>query len=169
MILPINISLASDQHNFTERSIMKTSLVIARYGFALMLNYESIIRFFISICHGSLPTRRDVYDGLFGAPQYVLSFAVVFTSIVFGESVTLTLMAKVQVAHRQIKKYSIDSSFVVIFISAMARIVGDGLITIFDLSSWAFFNDIVNSLCFSSVIIFTVGILVVRRHYFFLI
>ncbi|KAL7542428.1 hypothetical protein ACHAXR_011769 [Thalassiosira sp. AJA248-18] len=171
MILPVNLSLASQQ-NFTERSIMKVALERARYGFLLMVNYESVLFFFRAAVNGGLkeasPTKY-YYDGVFGAPQYMLSFATVFFSLVMLESATLTLLSKVQVAPRQMKKYSIDSGFMVIIVSALGRLVGDILIFAFDFSSSTFFNDMVNSLCFSLIIALTAGIYIVRKHFFFLI
>ena len=172
IILPINIGLSSER-NFTERSIMKVSLEITRYGLLLMINYESLFIFLKSIFNGGSkndPTAsRYYYDGIFGTAQYMLSFAIVYSSVIALEGVTLTLMSKVQVAPRQMKKYSLDASFVVIFVSALGRLVGDALTFASDLSSWNVHSDIVNSLCFTLIIAFTAAIYVVRKHYFFLI
>lgn len=166
-ILPINMKLASER-NFTERRIMKVALEVARYGLVLMLNYESIFIFIKGIIDGPriVSSTRYHYDGMFGAPQYICSFAIIFSSIVTLESVTLQLMSKVQASPRHMKKYTIDSAFIVIFVSAVARLLGDFLIFAFDVSS---LNDIVNSLCITLIIAFTFGIYVVRKHYFFLI
>ena len=170
MILPLNLSLATER-NFTERGILKTALEIARYGLLLMVNYESILFFILSIAKGrSLrtdPSIRYYHDGFFGAPKYILSFGIVFSSIVVAESVTLTLISKVQFAPRQMKKYTTDSSFVVIFTSAMARLVGDLLIYAFQ--NRPFFNDLVNPLSFTLMVAITAIHYVVKRHYFFLI
>ena len=165
MILPLNLSLATER-NFTERGILKTALEIARYGLLLMVNYESIFFSVLSIAKGR-SLRTDPYDGFFGAPKYILSFGIVFSSIVVAESVTLTLMSKVQFAPRQMKKYATDSSFVVIFISAMARLVGDLLIYAFQ--NRPFLNDLVNPLSFTMMVAITAGLYVVKKHYFFLI
>ena len=165
IILPLNLSLATER-NFTERGILKTALEIARYGLLLMVNYESIFFSVLSIAKGR-SLRTDPYDGFFGAPKYILSFGIVFSSIVVAESVTLTLMSKVQFAPRQMKKYATDSSFVVIFISAMARLVGDLLIYAFQ--NRPFLNDLVNPLSFTMMVAITAGLYVVKKHYFFLI
>ncbi|KAL7552470.1 hypothetical protein ACHAWF_015723 [Thalassiosira exigua] len=165
MILPINMFLAA-QRNYPERGVMKDSLQIARYGLFFMVNYESIVLFVMS------PKKYSwawYYDGIFGAPQYILSFACVFLTITVLESVTLSLMSKVQVAPRQMKKYSIDNAFMVSLVASTGRLMGDLLMFTFDISSWMLFNDIVNALCFTLVIAVTAGIFVVRKHYFFLI
>jgi len=172
-ILPMNLSLAS-QRNFTERGTMKVALEIARYGLIFMVNYESIIYFFISLVKGTLSkdssTKIYYYDGIFGSAQYVLSFGTVFCSIVVLQSLALSLMSKSQVCPRQMKKYTIDNAFITLLVSAVARLVGDALIVGFDASTWALFNtDIINSICFSMVIALTVGIYLLRKHYFFLI
>mmetsp|Transcript_6910 Transcript_6910/g.12100 ORF Transcript_6910/g.12100 Transcript_6910/m.12100 type:complete len:248 (+) Transcript_6910:3080-3823(+) len=170
LILPVNMSLATEQ-NLTERVIMKKTLKIGRYGLLLMVNYESLFFFVTALFKGSPKKKSSTgyYDGIFGAPQYILSFAIVFSSIVILESVTLTLMSKVQVAPRQMKKYSIDNAFMVTFVSALGRLVGDAFIFALDISSWAFFNDIINSLCFCLIIAFSAGLYICRKHYFFLI
>jgi len=170
IILPVNMYLASER-NLIERKIAKTALEIGRCGLLLMMNYESIFIFMVGIFNDS--SSRDsstiyCYDGIFGIPQYMLSFAVVFSSIVILEAVTVMLMSKVQVAPRQMKKYTIDNAFVVIFISALGRLVGDVLIVACDISSSAYFSDIINSLCVTLIIAFTAGIYVVRKHFFFL-
>ena len=93
MILLVNTSL-STARNITERDIMKVALEMGRYGVLLMVNYESLF-FFVA---RKVSARRCHYDGIFGKAQYVLSFAIVFCSLVTLESVTLTLTPKVQVA-----------------------------------------------------------------------
>ena len=172
-ILPINLSLAS-QRNFTERGTMKVALEIARYGLIFMVNYESIIYFLISLVNGTLSndssTKIYYYDGIFGSAQYVLSFGTVFCSVVALHSLALSLMSKSQVCPRQMKKYTIDNAFVTLLVSALARLVGDSLIVAFDASTWTVINnDIINSLSFSLIIALTVGIYLLRKHYFFLI
>lgn len=81
--LPYNMHLAMER-SLTERSIMKAALSITRYGLMLMINYESIYLFIKSIFNGGM--KNDLagynYDGIFGTPQYMLSFAVVFISII---------------------------------------------------------------------------------------
>ena len=108
--------------------MIKFALVLARCGLILMFNYESLIMFIVSLVEGSLAKESSnksyYYDGIFGTPQYILSFTVVFCSVVMLESVALALMSKVQVLPRQMKKYTIDNSFVVIILSAIARLVG---------------------------------------------
>ena len=174
MILPINLTLASER-NYTERGIMKLALVVARWGLILMVNYEALFFFAISLVKGSMREESSTgriyyYDSIFGGVQYVVSFTIIFLSVVTLESVTLALISKVQVAPRQMRKYTIDTSFVVMLISALSRLIGDTLIVAFDASSWALFNnDIVNSLCFVLIIAVTIGIYFVKKHYFFLI
>ncbi len=145
---------------------MKTALRLTRLGLILMVNYESIFVFFASIYSGSLEKDSSArcYDDFIGVSQYLLSFAVIYLSDVTLESVTLTLMSKVQSSPRKMKKYTIDNSFVVILESAVARIVGDLLVHAFDVSD----QDIVNCIAFSLLIAFSAGIFVVRKHYFFL-
>ena len=81
-ILPINFSLASQRNYYTERGMIKFALVLARCGLILMFNYESLIMFIVSLVEGSLAKESSnksyYYDGIFGAPQYILSFTVVF-------------------------------------------------------------------------------------------
>ena len=174
MILPINLTLASER-NYTERGIIKLALVVARWGLILMVNYEALFFFAISLVKGSMREESSTgriyyYDSIFGGVQYVVSFTIIFLSVVTLESVTLALISKVQVAPRQMRKYTIDTSFVVMLISALSRLIGDTLIVAFDASSWALFNnDIVNSLCFVLIIAVTIGIYFVKKHYFFLI
>ena len=173
-ILPINFSLASQRNYYTERGMIKFALVLARCGLILMFNYESLIMFIVSLVEGSLAKESSnklyyYYDGIFGAPQYILSFTVVFCSVVMLESVALALMSKVQVSPRQMKKYTIDNSFVVIILSAIARLVGDVLIVIFSSEGWFGKGDIINGLTISLILAFTAGIYIVRKHYFFLI
>jgi hypothetical protein len=133
------------------------------FGDCVMVNYESIFFFILSIARGrSLrtdPSIRYYHDGFFGAPKYILSFGIVFSSIVVAESVTLTLISKVQFAPRQMKNYTTDSSFVVIFTSAMARLVGDLLIYAFQ--NRPFYNDLVNPLSFTLMVAITAGLYVV--------
>jgi len=76
-------------------------------------------------------------------------------------------MSKVQFAPRQMRKYTINSSFVVIFVSAMARLIGDLLI--FAFQSGPFFANLVIPLAFTLIAAFTAGLYVVKRHYFFLV
>ncbi len=170
MILPLNLSLASER-NFTERGVIKTALEIARYSLALMVNYQSIFFFLASIAKGRSPwTNPSIiynYDGLFGAPKYILSLVIIFSCMVVAESVTLILVSKVQFAPRQMKKYTTDSSFMVIFTSAMARLVGDLLI--YALQNRPLLHELVNPLCFTLMAAFTVGLYILKRHYFFLI
>lgn len=160
---PLNLALASVR-NLPERYFMKTALRLARLGLILMVNYESVIIFVVSICSGSMKTTRYYYDEIMGISQYLSSFAVIYLSMVALESVTLTLMSKVQHSPRQIKKYALDASFVVILESAMARGLGDLVIYAFVMSV----NDIINCLAFSLMIAFSAGIYIVRKHYFFL-
>jgi hypothetical protein len=171
LVLPFNLSLASERH-YTQRWFMKTGLQVARYGLMLMVNYESIYCFIVSIIEerslGTDPNdRHHHYDTLIGASKYMMSFVIVFSCITVVESATLTLMSKVQFAPRQMKKYVIDNCFVMIFVSGMARIVGDLLF--FTFQNWACFNELVNPFCFTMLIVFCAGLFVVRRHYFFLI
>jgi hypothetical protein len=151
----------------SERAIMKTSLRMARYGLIMMINYESLFAFVMSIYNGSpkneSPTRYH-YDEFIGAPQYLVSFAVVFWSMVTLESATITLLSKVISSPRQVKKYAIDTSFVVTFESVVARVIGDLMVYAFDVS----FKDIINCIAFALILAFTAGIYVVRRHFFFL-
>ncbi len=139
-----------------------------------MLNYESIWYFLVSVVNhirkrGTSTPTRYFYDGWVGTPQYILSFAIIYVSTVFLESVTLSLMSKVQFAPRQMKKFTLDNSFVVILVSAVGRLMGDVLVLVFDYSSWSLFNDLINSLCVSLIIAFTIGLVIVRKHFFFLI
>eukprot|EP00578_Thalassiosira_sp_NH16_P016727 CAMPEP_0181116044 /NCGR_PEP_ID=MMETSP1071-20121207/21744_1 /TAXON_ID=35127 /ORGANISM="Thalassiosira sp., Strain NH16" /LENGTH=403 /DNA_ID=CAMNT_0023200269 /DNA_START=54 /DNA_END=1262 /DNA_ORIENTATION=+ len=123
MILPINLSLAS--RNDTERGIIKAALETARNGLLLMLNYESLVFIIITIIEGGQKKTSTsyYYDGMFGLPQYTCSFVIVFSSIVTLESAGLTLMSRVQVNPRQMKKYTVDNAFIVAFVSAVARLV----------------------------------------------
>ncbi|KAL7491615.1 hypothetical protein ACHAWT_000904 [Skeletonema menzelii] len=166
-ILPINLSFSSEK-NFTERSIIKNALVVSRYGLILMVNYEAL---FYTIKNAILRSANQdhslSYDGFLGTIQYILSFAVVFFSICSLESVTLSLMSKVSPI--PLRKYSLDSSFAVIFVSSLGRIAGDVLVWVSDLSSWIFFYNIVNMLCFCLIICLLVGSYVVKKHYFFLV
>ena len=170
LILPLNTSLASET-NYTERGIIKVALTIARYGLLLMLNYESLFLFCAALANCGVPAKNLLtpYDGKIGAAQYMLCFATVFICIITLDSMSLSLLSKVQTAPRQMKKYSIDSGFVVILVASLGRLMGDLLMFAFDFSSSNFFNDIVNSLCFTLIIAFTVGIYFVRKHFFFLI
>ncbi|KAL7454959.1 hypothetical protein ACHAWC_009518, partial [Mediolabrus comicus] len=166
-ILPINWSFSTEK-NFTERSIIKVSLVIARYGLLLMVNYESLFYSMKNlIFRASNQDHSFSYDGFLGAVQYIVSFAVVFMSMVSLESVTLTLMSKV--SPNSLRKYSLDSSFAVIFVSSLGRLVGDLLIWATELSSWVFLNSIINTLCCCLIVCLLVGSYVVKKHYFFLI
>ena len=166
-ILPINWSFSTEK-NFTERSIIKASLVIARYGLLLMVNYESLFYSMKNlIFRASNQGHSFSYDGFLGAVQYIVSFAVVFMSMVSLESVTLTLMSKV--SPTSLRKYSLNSSFAVIFVSSLGRLVGDLLIWATELSSWVFFNSIINTLCCCLIVCLLVGSYVVKKHYFFLI
>ncbi len=170
IILPLNFFLASERY-FTERGVIKTALEIARYGLALMVNYQSIFFFFASIIEGRSPwtdpSTSYYYDGFLGAPKYILSVVIIFSSIVVAESLTLILMSKVQFAPRQMKKYTTDSSFMVIFSSAMARLIGDLLI--YALQNRLMLHELVNPLCFAFMVAFTVGLYILKRHYFFLV
>jgi hypothetical protein len=166
-ILPINWSFSTEK-NFTERSIIKTALVIARYGLLLMVNYESLFYSMKNLIFRSANKDHSFsYDGFLGAVQYIVSFAVVFMSMASLESVTLTLMSKV--SPNSLRKYSLDSSFAVIFVSSLGRLVGDLLIWATELSSWVFFNSIINTLCCCLIVCLLVGSYVVKKHYFFLI
>jgi hypothetical protein len=166
-ILPINFSFSSEK-NFTERSIIISALVLARYGIVLMVNYEAFYYTLKNAIFRSVNQDHSLsYDGFLGGVQYIVSFAVVFMSMVCLESVTLALMSKV--SPTLLRKYSLDSSFAVIFVSALGRLTGDVLIWVSDLSSWIFFNNIVNTLCCCLVICLFVGSYVVKKHYFFLI
>lgn len=151
-----------------ERNIIKVALEIARYGLVLMLNYESLFHFIKSIFNSSLRRDSRYYydDGWIGVLQYLLSYAIVYCSVTTLEGATLSLMSK---SSGQIKKYAIDNAFIVIVVSALGRLAGDALICTYEMSSWAFLNDIVNALCFSMIVVFTAGTFVVRRHFFFLI
>ena len=168
MIFPININLAS--RNRAERDIIKTALEVSRYGLMLMLNYESIFFFIMGII-GSGPkenkdtTTRYYYDGVLGVLQYTGCFAVIFYGVITLESSALTLMSQVQVTPRQMKKYSIDSVFVIVFVSAIARLFGDAMVFAFD----SLHPPVVNSICISLIFAFTMGIYIVKRHFFFLI
>ena len=171
LVLPFNLSLASERH-YTQRWIMKTGLQVARYGLIVMVNYESIYSFIVSIIEerslGTDPKdRHHHYDTLIGAPKYMMSFVIVFSCIAVVESATLFLMSKVQFAPRLMKKYVIDNSFVMIFVSGMARIVGDLLF--FTFQNWVCFNELINPFSFTMLIVFSSGLWVIRRHYFFLI
>lgn len=166
VIFPVNLALAS-KLNLSERYVMKTALRLARMGLILMVNYESILIVVVSICGGSLKKDSSAgyyYDEFIGVSQYLLSFSVIYVSVVTLESVTLTLMSKVQSSPRQMKKYTIDNTFVVILESAIARCVGDLMIYAFDVSG----HDIINCLAFTLMLSFSAGIHVVRKHYFFL-
>jgi hypothetical protein len=126
-----------------------------------MVNYESILIVVVSICGGSLKKDSSAgyyYDEFIGVSQYLLSFSVIYVSVVTLESVTLTLMSKVQSSPRQMKKYTIDNTFVVILESAIARCVGDLMIYAFDVSG----HDIINCLAFTLMLSFSAGIHVVR-------
>ena len=162
----MNLALAS-KRNLSERYAMKTALRVARLGLILMVNYGSILVLVVSIYNGSLKkdlSARYCYDEFIGVSQYLLSFAMIYLSVVTLESVTSTLMSKVQSSRRQIKKYTIDNSFVVILESAVARVLGDLMIYAFDVSVY----DIINCIAFFLMIAFSAGIYVVRKHYFFL-
>lgn len=165
--LPINISFSSEK-NFTERSIIKNALIVARYGLILMVNYEALFYEIKNVIFRSANNDHDLsYDGFLGPVQYIICFAIVFLSISSLESVTLSLLSKVSPI--PLRKYSLDSSFAVIFVSSLGRIAGDVLVWCSDLSSWVFFNDVVNTLCCCLVIGLLVGSYVVKKHYFFLI
>ena len=166
-ILPINISFSSEK-NFTERSIIKNALVVARYGLILMVNYEALFYTIKQFIFRSADHDHSLsYDGFLGDVQYIISFAIVFLSISSMESVTLSLLSKVSPI--ALRKYSLDSSFAVIIVSSLGRIAGDVLIWGSDLSSWVFFNDVVNTLCCCLIMSLLVGSYAVKKHYFFLI
>ena len=165
--LPINLSFSSEK-NFAERSIIKNALVVARCGIIFMVNYEALFYTIKNVIFRSANQDHSMsYDGFLGAVQYILSFAIVFLSMVSLESVTYSLMSKVSPI--LLRKYSLDSSFAVIFVSSVGRIAGDVLVWGSDLSSWVFFNNIVNTLCCCLIICLLVGSHVVKKHYFFLI
>lgn len=166
-VLPINISFSSEK-NFTERSIIKNALVVARYGLILMVNYEALFYTIKNAIFRSANHDHSFsYDGFLGPVQYIICFAIVFLSISSLESVTLSLLSKVSPI--PLRKYSLDSSFAVIFASSLGRIAGDVLVWCSDLSSWVFSNDVVNTLCCCLIISLLVGSYVVKKHYFFLI
>ena len=166
-IIPINLSFSSEK-NFTERSIIKNALVVARYGLILMVNYEALFYTIKDIfLRNSNQDHSMSYDGFLGTVQYILSFAVVFVSISSLESVTLSLMSKVSPI--PLRKHSLDSSFALIFVSSLGRIAGDVLVWVSDLSSWVFFSNIINTLCCCLIICLLAGSFVVKKHYFFLI
>jgi len=174
MVLPVNQTLATSR-NISERNTIKVALQLGRYGALLMVNYESFF-FFVTrtnamtrnACRIHLFGNHCPYDGIFGAPQYVLSFAILFCVLTTLESATLTLMSKVHVAPRHTKKYSIDNAFTVSFVSALGRLLGDVFLFAMDISSCALFKDIINSLCIFLIIAFTAGLYLVKKHYFFL-
>ena len=141
---------------------------MARYGLMFMINYEAIFFMIYDIVKGIKKWEiSTAYDKFFGVPQYISSYAIVFTSVVFLESVTYTLMSKVSPI--RLRKYSIDNVFVVVVVSALGKLAANMVISAVDLSSWIFCNDIINSLCFFLIIAFIVGGYFVRKHYFFLI
>ena len=133
-----------------------------------MINYEAIFLLIRNmIRHEKKWVMPAIYDDIFGILQYLVGFCVVFVSVSFLESSTLTLMSKVSPLH--LKRYSIDNSFIVIVLSLLGRIIGDVLISAVDVSSWIFCSDIINSLLFPLLIGYVAGEYLVRKHYFFLI
>ena len=133
-----------------------------------MINYEAIFLLIRNmIRHEKKWVMPAIYDDIFGILQYLVGFCVVFVSVSFLESSTLTLMSKVSPLH--LKRYSIDNSFIVIVLSLLGRIIGDLLISAVDVSSWIFCSDIINSLLFPLLIGYVAGEYLVRKHYFFLI
>jgi len=167
LILPINVSL-SQEKNYSERCAIKTALAVARYGLFLMMNYEAI--FFVIYDNIKGLKKWEIftaYDDVVGVPQYMTSFGIVFISIVYLESSTLSLMSKV--APVRLRQYSIDTVFIVVVVSAFGRLAGDMLVSTLDLSSWIFCSDIINSLSFLLVIAFCAGSYFVKKHFFFLI
>jgi hypothetical protein len=133
-----------------------------------MINYEAIILLIRSIIKNEKKwVMPAIYDDVFGILQYTIGFCIIFTSVTYLESATLTLMSKVSPLH--LKRYSIDNSFIVIVISTLGRLVGDLLISAVDVSSWVFCSDIINSLLLPLLIGFIAGEYLVRKHYFFLI
>ena len=96
LTLPINTSLASDRL-YTERSILKYALEMARLGFVVLLNYQSLASFFMSLVHefkGGHASAALVhtYDSWVGPAKYILGFGIVFISVSSLLSVTLTLV-----------------------------------------------------------------------------
>lgn len=166
MILPVNQTLAMSQNvHISERNIIKVALKLGRCGALVMVNYESLF-FFLT---RKVSAKHRYYDGVFGPVQYVLSFAILFCVLTILESATLTLMSKVHVSPRHMKKYSIDNTFTVSFVSALGRLVGDSFLLAIDVSSFALFKDTINSVCFLLLVVFTAGLYLVKKHYFFLI
>jgi hypothetical protein len=167
-ILPINFSFSSEK-NFTERSIIKTALVMARCGLVLIFNYEALFHSIKNGIFGGAHQDHSLsYDSFLGTAQYIVGFAIVFMSMVSLESVTLILMSKVSPV--SLRKYSLDSSFAVIFVSSMGRLAGDVLFWIADLSSRSLpSSNIINTLCCCLIICLLVGSYFVKKHYFFLI
>lgn len=133
-----------------------------------MVNYEAIYFLVRNVIKNEKKwVMPAIYDDVFGIPQYILGFGVVFVSATFLESSTLTLMSKV--SPLALKRYSIDNVFIVLFVSGVGRLVGDLLISAVDVSSWIFCSDIINSLLLPLLVGFVAGEYLVRKHYFFLI
>lgn len=133
-----------------------------------MINYEAVFLLMRNIIKNENEwVMPSIYDNVFGILQYIIGFFIVFTSVTFLESATLTLMSKVSPV--QLKRYSIDNSFIVIAVSLLGRLVGDLLISAVDVSSWVFCSDVINSMLFPLLIGFVAGEYLVRKHYFFLI
>ena len=140
----------------------------AKYAILFMINYEAVFLLIRNIIKNEKKwVMPSIYDDVFGILQYIIGFCVVFVSVAFLESATLTLMSKVSPVH--LKRYSMDNSFIVIVLSLLGRLVGDFLISAVDVSSWVFCSDIINSLLVPLLIGFVAGEYLVRKHYFFLI
>lgn len=92
------MSLASDRL-YTERSILKYALEMARLGFVVMLNYQSLASFFMSLVngfkdgHASAPVVHT-YDSWVGPSKYILGVGIVVVSVSSLMSVTLTLVRR---------------------------------------------------------------------------
>jgi len=171
LTLPINTSLASDRL-YTERSILKYALEMARLGFVVLLNYQSLASFFMSLVHGFKHEKDGrasasfvhTYDSWVGPAKYVMGNGIVFVSVSSLLSVTLTLMSKV--APGELRKYSTDCAFIVVLVSSCGRLLADMMLFAFDSVPQ---NETMNSMCFLMIAAYSIAVFFVRKHYFFLL
>lgn len=106
------------------------------------------------------------YDWKLGVYQYTIGLSTVFAGLTALEVAALSLLSKVSPVNT--RSIVINAGTIATFLGLAARLMGDSLILIIDLSHKLINVDIVNSLVFPLVLACFLLIYLIKKHFFFL-
>jgi hypothetical protein len=114
----------------------------------------------------SVPLKTHPYDWKLGIVQYILGLSVTFVGLCGLEGATLSLVSKV--SPPRLHSVTVNVGTMVVFLSFVARILGDMQVFMVGVSRKLVNQDVINAMVVPLLLVCLVAYFLVKRHFFFL-